>query len=522
MITDREESLIQQMIDGELLEATWPEVRALLESSEEARRIYCSHARIHGRLAHMRRARMTIATPAVPVDFIIQSQRRQQLRWAAIAAAALVLVSALVMRLLQVREPESTATLQASADSRFSVTHRTKPSNPPEANILHDGSRLHLDQGVVELEFASGVRSVVRGPAEFSVVHPGELRLDHGTGWFFVPPNASGFRVSTPRAVITDFGTEFGVITRPDLADSAHLFEGVVEVRTLFGAEESATLRGREAKNITLAGQLQTTEPRREDFYTDLPHGLPSLYWSFDEASPSAWRAAGTMPEAAWVKGSPSPTDTGLGSGAGRFGNALHGKGGTGWATIWPGIAGNAPRTLTFWLRLPPRGDYIHPLAGWGNREAGDKDTTLSSFFAYAETVDEVTVAGASIGAYWIKGATRIDDDRWHHLAITASGLQLEDGRPDLRLYIDGREETIRPFWTDGITFSQSHPLRMATATTHPESRPLSVLTQLAPGQNQGHGFPASIDELRVVEGTLEAADIELLYRKNIHSSDGR
>ncbi|MFM2241865.1 MAG: hypothetical protein RLZ97_720 [Verrucomicrobiota bacterium] len=511
MISGREETRIQQLLDGELPESAWPEVKALLESSEEARRAYCAHARLRSRFAHMRRERITLQTPAVPVDFMIESQRRRLFRWSGIAAAALILISALVMRLVLAREPAPTATLAAAADSRYAVEHAEGSTDAADAGVLRPGSRLRLEQGTIELEFASGVRSVVRGPADLTVVSAGEVHLDRGTGWFRVPENAVGFSVVTPRAFIRDLGTEFGVIARADLADSVHLFEGAAHVQTRFGAMESATLRGSEAREITLAGRLQETVPQPQRFLTGLPEGLPFLHWSFDEASPAAWHASGTMPEATATRGR-APAE--IESIPGASGNALHRTGGSAWVTDWPGIAGNSPRTLSFWLRLPQRNDYIHPLAGWGHRY-GDEDAAMASFFAFAETVDGVTVAGASLGGYWIKGTTRIDDDRWHHLAITASGRQLPDGRPEMRLFVDGREENVTAFWTAGLQPSETEPLVMATDTTHPEALPLSVLSQLFPGGQRGHEFPASIDELRVIEGVPTPADIQALSRSN-------
>lgn len=521
MISGREETRIQQLLDGDLPEAEWPELRGLLEISEEARRVYCMHARIRSQFDFLLRERMVLAAPAVPVGYLVRSQRRRHIKLAGIAAAAIIVLSLAVMRLVLVRQAADTASLSAAANTVFSVSHADGNDDAQASGRLGNGSRLQVEQGVVELEFGSGVRSVVRGPADLTVVREGELRFDRGTGWFHVPRKAVGFRVATPRAMVTDLGTEFGVIARPDLADSVHLFKGSVEVRTRIGAGDFEVLRGEAARNITLVGRLQTAEPRLQSFFTSLPAGLPSLGWSFDEANARAWVATGASPEAASVRGRPSPSPAGIDAVPGRFGNALRGKGGTAWITDWAGIAGNSPRTLAFWLKIPPRDDYISPIAGWGRRQYDD-DSTLSSFFAFAETVEGVTVVGASLGGYWIKGSSRIDDDRWHHLAITASGRQLVDGRPELRLYVDGREESGTPFWSRGLAFSESEPLVMATDTTHPEARPLSVLSQLFPGVEDGHAFPASLDELRVFEGVLRPGDIQVLYRENLGPSEVR
>lgn len=513
MISGKMETRIQQLLDGELPEAECRETLGQLETSEELRRAYCEHARILCELDGLRRERLALAAPALRR---IRTKRRWRVGITAMAASIVVALPAIY--LLGRAAPKGT-TLAAAGGARYNVS--PAPEMVGGESVLRDGSDLWLEQGVVELRFATGARSVVRGPAGLTVVNGGKVRLDHGSGWFHVPPGAEGFQVTTPRAEITDLGTEFGVIAGSDSADSMHTLKGSIQVRNRAGEEETATLRAGAAVSAMPGGKLKDAPFRPELFFTGLPASLPWLGWSFSGNSPSVWRAGGSMPEASRVTSQVHPATGGIESTPGPFGTALHSPGGRAWTTDWPGIGGNAPRTLAFWLRLPPRGDYIHPIVGWGHRY-GDYDAQLSSFFAYVQTVNGVTAAGVSLGGYWILGNSRIDDDRWHHLAIVATGNTLPDGRPDLRIHVDGREETVTPSWSSGCRFSEKEPLLMATETADADSRPLSAFSQLYPGEPAGHGFPASIDELIVVEGALDAADIEALFKENQRPGETR
>ncbi len=87
----------------------------------------------------------------------------------------------------------------------------------------------------MELEFASGVRGIVRGPADLTLQREDLLDLANGTAWFEVPADAVGFKVNTPDLILTDLGTEFGIISESNFLDEVHVFDGKVEVRNRYG-----------------------------------------------------------------------------------------------------------------------------------------------------------------------------------------------------------------------------------------------------------------------------------------------
>ena len=510
------ETRIQQLLDGELHPDHWPEVREHLAESEEARRIYCGQVRLHAELVRMRRERNSLRHPVIPQSEVVDEQRQRTFRLAGAAAAALILLSGLGMYVIHVRDVPSSTRLTTSPNSIFTITPPAAGSaSPEEDGTLATGSTIDLERGVLELEFASGVRSVVRGPASFTIESETSLDLARGTAWFRVPGPAAGFTVNTEGFVVTDLGTEFGVISLPRQAPSAHLFKGRIHLRSKIGAMARETISGSGARELSVVGRLKSIPPRPDRFFRNLPDQLPWLGWNFDAIETGTRSCIGTMSEVRHVHGTPRPDPSAAGIVPGRFGNALHVTGDGGfWQSDWPGLGGDAPRTLAFWIRLPDSPGYIHPLVGWGLR-LGDEDTTTGSFFAFAETVDGRTVAGASLGACWIKGSTVIADNSWHHVAVTTTGKPRPDGFPDLRLFIDGREDEAFEFHNPSVEISPDHPMVVATEISHPDSRPLTAFAQILPGEDRGHPFAASMDELRIIEGALDPGEIRHLFEAN-------
>lgn len=107
---------------------------------------------------------------------------------------------------------------------------------PRLAELLHPGSRITIDGGLVEISYIGGATAVVEGPAAFEIVGPSEGRLSHGR--VVIRTRHRGDRISdvplfsviTPRGVVEDLGTEFGVDVPTRGNEAVHVFEGVVDV----------------------------------------------------------------------------------------------------------------------------------------------------------------------------------------------------------------------------------------------------------------------------------------------------
>ncbi len=90
------------------------------------------------------------------------------------------------------------------------------------------GRSLDLQSGLVWLEFVSGARVVLEGPARLTLQDAMTVRLDVGRVAARVEPQATGFVVETPAGRIVDLGTEFLVEVDDQQTAQVQVFEGAV------------------------------------------------------------------------------------------------------------------------------------------------------------------------------------------------------------------------------------------------------------------------------------------------------
>jgi hypothetical protein len=112
----------------------------------------------------------------VPIERIISRQKRRTLKIVALSTAAIFLVGLVAMSLLSLSNDEPPLVFKVSPDTQFELIHGDT-SDALEGKVLDDGSRLILKQGIVELSFASGVKSVIIAPAELTLHNESELFL---------------------------------------------------------------------------------------------------------------------------------------------------------------------------------------------------------------------------------------------------------------------------------------------------------------------------------------------------------
>lgn len=87
-----------------------------------------------------------------------------------------------------------------------------------------------LHEGVVKLELSQGTSLLLEAPCQVELESVGEVVLRKGRLFAVVPPQATGFQVRTSTAVITDLGTEFGVIAHSNGSTEAHALKGRISV----------------------------------------------------------------------------------------------------------------------------------------------------------------------------------------------------------------------------------------------------------------------------------------------------
>lgn len=263
------ESHLQDLFEGRLEGEAFDALQDQLRNSAEAREAYREYLHLDHSLRF--RGKGVDLLNVVPMDQVVARRQRRHLKQAGIAAAALFALGLGIMALILTRPPAATLTFETSPGTDFSMSHQAAGDTMPEGQVLEPGSRLQVESGVVELEFASGVRGIIRGPADLTLHRENLLHLADGTVWFEVPPKAVGFQVSTPDLVLTDLGTEFGILSEHNFLDEVHVFDGKVEVLHRRGVKTRETLGAGQARFAGPAGRWKETPLRRDHFLDTLP-----------------------------------------------------------------------------------------------------------------------------------------------------------------------------------------------------------------------------------------------------------
>ena len=245
---------ILALLDGTLDEEEAAHLDEELRGSEEARALFLQLATLHSALEDEGASKSGMQNvPVVPVELFLARERRRLIRNSLMAAAAVLLISGLVLWMQMVSDTTPPlADLRAAPNSIFRLSH-TGNVDKPVGNALTTGSRVVLEHGVVELELPHNVSAIIEAPADITLVDERTLQLDHGRGFFRVPTEQGrGFTVVTQHQRIVDLGTAFG-IRAPANQDKVelHVIEGRVRVDGL-DRTEGHTINAK--RSVLLAG----------------------------------------------------------------------------------------------------------------------------------------------------------------------------------------------------------------------------------------------------------------------------
>jgi ferric-dicitrate binding protein FerR (iron transport regulator) len=263
------EMLMQDLFDGRLGGEAMASLQRELRTDPEARDTYRDYVHLHNAL--QLRAEGIDLLHVVPMDRVVARRQRRHLRHSILAAAAVVALIATVMAFVHGWTPPPTLTFRTSDGSDYTTTHLTVGKDAPEGQGLVPGSRLVVRRGTVELEFRSGIRGIIRAPADVTLQREDHLFLEQGTGWFNVAPKAVGFKVSTSDLTVADLGTEFGIRAKPDFLSEVHVFTGKVEVGSRYGLKAKEIVTAGQSRKAGPAGGLQEIPLSTKPFLTHLP-----------------------------------------------------------------------------------------------------------------------------------------------------------------------------------------------------------------------------------------------------------
>jgi hypothetical protein len=102
---------------------------------------------------------------------------------------------------------------------------------PDPGSMMPIDREVSLISGMVELNFPSGAKTILQGPAVFTVKSPSEILILYGDCSVYCTAQTSGFKVTTPALSIVDLGTRFFVHVDDTGEVELHVNEGKAEVR---------------------------------------------------------------------------------------------------------------------------------------------------------------------------------------------------------------------------------------------------------------------------------------------------
>lgn len=442
--------LVHALADGIITAEEHRRLATALRASAADRRLYVEMLELHN-LLELEAEEASVALPAqlIPIEMLLRKQRRQSVRRAMVAAVAALVAGGVFLHRLLVPDPAPPVEVRLSADAEAHFTHARSGREELPEGVLARGSSLRLARGAVELAFESGVRSVVQAPASIRLLKDDRLGVTEGVAWVHVPAPAVGFQVATGELLVTDLGTEFGVVATPGEPDEVHVFAGKVEAVGLAAGSKPVVLAATTARRLSDAGGLLPIEPRPERFRKACgTPSVPHLHWSFDECDADRQSVRGNHHDLPAITSRCMASDGGapfadFSCVPGRFGNALSSlsRGGR-VETNWPGVRPGTPFTVAFWVKVPPGHQATQNLVGWATM-ADDPGTAPAGFMASVHNPDHGCVAVLTLGGAVYCGRTPLDDGAWHHLALIVGGPGARPGEPGFSCLLDGRPDTM-------------------------------------------------------------------------------
>jgi hypothetical protein len=383
-----------------------------------------------------------------------------------------------------------------------------------EGGNLKQGTRLKFESGLAELDMGGRGRMIVEGPADLEFADPMRSVLHRGRILMRVTKAGHGYRLETPKGAVVDLGTEFGVSVG-DAGVETHVLEGEVEAIPTGG--EKVLLKKSDALRFDgNRGERITADPG--SFYTALPpqrSGSPrAIHWPLEGAALGKDSAevlgfpenGNEMNSRAMEQGRPPAEVPGV------FGNAFAFDGKGGYAeSDFPGIGGQEPRTVSFWVKVPQ--DFSiregFGIVSWGqftgNNYGGVWQVSINP-------VDqEGPVGHLRVGAHGgqIIGATDLRDGQWHHVAVVLFEASHADIGKHVLIYLDGELEPISRrslLELNTRTEGASHGVWLGRNITYNQS---------VPNHHHGGFFRGEIDEVFIFDTALSHEEIRALKARN-------
>jgi hypothetical protein len=399
------------------------------------------------------------------------------------------------------------------------------------------GTEIALMSGLMEITYDTGAKVILQGPVMYQVEskNGGYMSTGKLTGKV-ENPNAKGFAVRTPTAVVTDLGTEFGVEVNADGITHAQVFVGTVRVETSGGQKAGNRLaRTLTAGHCATVGNSQSislsvnkekfeqgvkrflrvmpTPPSHTDTYRKLVLSMnPVVYYRMDEwPTTDKKHCYALVDSASGGHHGVLHADEAFGKPAcrGKFDGALdmHGSMGSDYAFVesYP-KANNGRISVSAWVQAVKLDPWAMIVGNWCAAPSGEAVGGQFSFGVnqFCELATVIRQRDGSV-AYTCERGLPLPRSQWQHVAFVADGAILH-------LYRNGMEVGASPY--HGIARSPmpeclSVGCQMDLAGKNP--RPESAL--------EWNGL---LDEIAIFNHAISAEQVRQLHTGQLADEKGR
>lgn len=410
------------------------------------------------------------------------------------------------------RTSQAVAVLASTAGVRWATGSEART----EGSALESGW-LHLEEGLVSIEFISGARLLVKGPASVQIVSANEAYCKNGSVSAEVPPQARGFRLGTPQGTVVDLGTAFGLVVGGDGGMDMQVFEGEVEVHRAGGVRE---YRQGSGLRVAASGEAQEqglTErsrfPSRAELASISQDAGRESYQRWKGSLPRTRAMPGLLAHYAFEPDSP-PSRTLVNESPNRMTESDGSIVGAQWTEgRWPGKGALEFRTVGDRVRLTVREPMeALTLAAWVRMDA--QLGALCGLFmsdAYNGGAVHWQVRSDGVVILGLKGRgigvgkdyrspvvfTPERHGCWMHLAVTVDNAS---GR--VRHYVDGEVVADLPHSSFGRIVPGEAEIGNWNPGTRPDKRPI-------------RNFTGRMDEFMFFQRALSADEVAALARSD-------
>ena len=506
------------VVDGTLTEAQRVRLGRWVAESDEARRHY---VRALGQSASLLSyaAEVHAETPDAPVR--LAKVFRFSLWWTAVVPAAAALVFGLFFGGGgSVDEPA--AAQPSDFVGRVTGVKGVQWVSGAHATGAHvrKGQTLELAAGYAEVTFDSGARVVLEGAAALEVNSAWEVTLRRGTLKANVPPEAVGFSVANSAVRVVDLGTEFTMVADANGAE-VFVLKGEVEAAPRATRElETILLREKESRRFAATGVSVVRDSARKFAQLTEPLALDRLalvtrhlHWTFDEWAGASSRAL--PPELvgrAWdvTLRLPAGVEAGRAHVDGRRARALRFDGQLYGQAAFPGLSGNTPHTIAFWIRVPEEASLsdAYSMVTWftKNKKLGNRHVGIN--WNRDRNDGPIGALRTDFGGGQAVGLTTLRDGRWHHIAVCFTPGDEDPTVPvQVKQYVDGRLES--------STIIPGKKRGPAMAENADWADIVWLGCRIGPAGLRQERFRGELDELFIADRGLEPQEIVSLMNDN-------